>query len=86
MRIYLITVFGISDKFYTGTNECPFQGLIQENRAASPGFLMITVMLMRSLYWTSLILQSTLPILKITYHLAGQIFVDDSDFSIMNNG
>ena len=62
-----------------------FQELIQENRAASPGFLLIVVMLIRGLYKVDLIPPSTLPISKYIYHLAGQIFVNNLDFNIMNS-
>ena len=84
--MYLLTSYGISSSFYTGSAKNPFQGLIQGNSAVSPGFLLITVLLIRSLYQAKIIKESTLSISKIIYQLAGQIFIDDSDFNIMNTG
>ena len=52
---------------------------------ASPGFLLITVMLIRELYKVDLISPSTSPISKYIYHLAEEKFVDDLDFNIINN-
>jgi len=48
--MYLMTAFGILDNFYTWINKNLFQGLIQENRAASPSFLLITIILVYLLY------------------------------------
>ena len=53
---------------------------------AFPGFLLIAVLLIRELYHANLILPLESLILKIIYYLAGQIFVDDYDFTIMNSG
>ena len=50
MQIYLVTAYIISNTFYTETKENPFQELIQENEAASLGFLLIAVILIRRLY------------------------------------
>ena len=49
------------------------------------GFLLIAVLLVRVLYRANLIPQSESPISKVIYYLAGQIFVDNLDFNIMNN-
>ena len=80
-----MTLFGISDSFYTGISKESFQGLIQGNGVASSGFLLIIVLLIRALYHTNLIPPSESLILKTIYYLAGQIFIDDSDFTIMNS-
>ena len=86
MNMYLITSYGILESFYTGIENKPFQGLIQGNRVVSPGFLLIVVLLIRALYKANLIPPSESMISKAIYYLAGQIFVDNSDFNIMNNG
>ena len=49
MKIYLLTAHGISSTFYTSTHLNSFQGLIQGNGAAFPGFLIIAVLLIWSL-------------------------------------
>ena len=82
----LLTAHGISFTFYTGTYLNPFQGLIQGNGVASPGFLIIVVLLIRSSCNKNLIPPSTSPIFKVIYYLAGQIFINNSDFNIMNTG
>ena len=82
--MYLLTAYRISETFYTGSDSHPFQGLIQGNGAASLGFLLMTVMLIRSLYSANLIPKSTSLISQCMYYLAGQIFIDDSNFNIMN--
>ena len=69
--MYLMTAYGLLEKYYTGLVSKPFQGLIQENRVASPGFLLIAVILIRGLYKADLIPLSTLPIFKYIYHLVG---------------
>ena len=81
-----MTSYSVSDSFYTRTKERPFQGLIQGNGTILPGFLLIAVFLIRALYRANLIPLSESPISKVIYYLAGQIFVDDSDFNTMNNG
>ena len=78
--------YSMSSTFYTGTLLNPFQGLIQGNRAASLGFLIIAVLLIQSLYNKNLISPSTSPISKVIYYLTGLIFVDDLEFNIMNSG
>ena len=84
--MYLMIAYGISSTYYTGSDHQPFQGLVQGNGAAFPGFLLITILLIRSLYSTNLITHSNAPISKVIYQLAGQIFVDDLDFNVMNTG
>ena len=86
MKVYLLTAYGLFSSFYTSTDLNLFQGLIQGNGIASPGFLIITVLLIQSLYNTNLIPPSTSPISKVIYYLAGQIFVDNPNFNIMNAG
>ena len=70
MQIYLVTACSISNTFYTEIKENPFQELIQENEAASLGFLLIAVILIRRLYQAELIPPSYSPIYKVIYHLA----------------
>ena len=41
-------------------------------------------MLIRSLYRANSIPKSTSPISQCMYYLAGQFFIDDSDFNIIN--
>ena len=86
MQIHLLTAHRLSEQFYTGTTSKSFQSLIQENGAASPGFLLIAIILIRELYQANLIPPSTSLILQYIYYLAGQIFIDDSDLNVMNKG
>ena len=86
MRMYLITFYGISKSFYTDTNDKLSQGLIQGNRVVLPGFLLIAILFIRSLYQANLILPSESLILKAIYYLAEQIFINNLNFNIMNNG
>ena len=60
--------------------------MIQGNSIVSPGFVLIVIMLIRDLEKAGLSLFTTSLITKFIYQLAGQIFVDDSDFNIMNTG
>ena len=45
MEMYLLTAYGLSQLFYTRDSSSPFQGLIQGNGAASPGFMLIKILL-----------------------------------------
>ena len=69
--MYLIIAYRLSENYYTGLVSKLFQGLIQENRVAYPGFLLILVILIRGLYKVDLIPPSSSPISKYIYHLAG---------------
>ena len=84
--MYLLTSHRLSTSYYTGIAINPFQGLIQGNGTASLGFLLMTVLRIRSIYNTKLVPPSILPISQVIYHLTGQIFMDDLDFNIMNTG
>ena len=86
MKMYLLTAHRLSDTYYIGYLLQPFQGLIQGNCTVSPSFMLIAILLIRSLYYVDLISASSSPISHCIYHLAGQIFIDDSDFNIMNQG
>ena len=84
--MYLMISYGTSDSFCTETEERPFQGLIQGNSAVSPGFILITILLIRCLYNKRLVHSLESPISKAMYYLASLTFVNDSEFNIMNNG
>ena len=85
MKMCLLTAHGMPFSFCTGAHLNPFQGLIQGSGAVSPGFLIIAVLLIRSLHHANLIPPSTFPTSKVTHHLAGQSFADDSDFIIVDD-
>ena len=86
IKIHLIIAYSLSNIFYSGSQLNLFQGLIQGNGSASPGFLLIAIILIRSLYSVNLISHSISLISHCIYQLAGQIFMDDSDFNVMNKG
>ena len=65
--MYLITVFGTSDTFYARNKQQWFQGLIQGNGVVSSGFLLIVIILVRSLYSKGLINDSVISISKIIF-------------------
>ena len=71
MEMYLMIYYEISKSFYIRTESKPFQGLIQGNRVALPGFLLIIVLLIRALYRANLIPLSELLIFKAIYYLVG---------------
>ena len=71
MRMCFITSYGISESFYTGTNDKPFQGLIQGNGVVLLGFLLIAMLLIRALHIANLIPLSKSPISKAIYYLVG---------------
>ena len=48
--------------------------------------MLIAIMFMRVLHKKNLIPPSESPLSKTIYHLAGMIFVDDSELNIMNKG
>jgi len=48
--MYLLTAHRLSTSFYTRSDSQLFQSLIQGNRAASSGFLLIAILLIRSLH------------------------------------
>jgi hypothetical protein len=79
-----MTIFGISNYFYMGIEENPFQGLIQGNRATSLGFLIIAIILVRALYQNRLVPATVSPITRMISYLARQIFIDNIDLNIMN--
>ena len=55
MKMCLMIAHSLSDTFYTESQSNPFQSLIQGNSAASRSFLLIAIILIRSLYSTNLI-------------------------------
>ena len=83
--MYQITAYNMSSKFYSD-QDLLFQELIEGNRAASPGCLLIVIILIEYLHIKKLILGSILPITNKIYFLVDQIFVDDSKFSTSNKG
>ena len=84
MKMYLLTTHGLSDTYYMGSISQPFQGLIQGSGAFSPSFMLIAILLIRSLYFADLVPAASSPISHCVYHLVHQIFINDSDFNIMN--
>ena len=86
MNIYPMIAFSTSDIFYAGNEQQWFQGLIQGNGIASPGFLLIAIILVQSSYSKGLINDSIILISKIIFRLAGQIFADDTNLNIINKG
>ena len=79
-----MTAYGVSETFYLDNKKQWFRGLMQDNGAVSPGFLIIAIMLVRSLYSKGLVMDSVTPISQVIFTLAGQIFVDDTDLNMIN--
>ena len=50
-----MTSYRVSKSYYTSSTLSSFQGLIQGNRAASLGFILIETMLVRALYMSNLV-------------------------------
>ena len=84
--MFLLVASRLSTSFCTRSMSTPFQGLIQGNSTASPRFILIAILLIRYLYNKGLVYPSESLISKVIYHLAKLIFIDDSEFNIMNNG
>ena len=71
MNMYLMISYRVSDNFYLENKGQWFLGLIQGNGAASPGFLLIAIILVRSLYLKGLVSQSITLISQVIFKLAG---------------
>ena len=50
IKMLVCTSFGVSTQFYTGSKSLPFQGGMQGNEAASPLWLILSIMLVKCLY------------------------------------
>ena len=48
--------------------------------------MLIVIALVRALHMSNLVLPSMSPIFQVVYYFIGQIFVDDIDINIRNNG
>ena len=53
---------------------------------ALPSFILVAILLIRSIYKSNLVSAIEFPITKALYYLAGFIFVDNLEFNIMNQG
>ena len=84
MEIYLLTSYRILSEYYKGENYA-FQKLIQVNSAALLEFILIVIMLIQYLYYKELISNTYTLIINKIFYLAGQIFIDNLDFNIINN-
>ena len=60
---------GLSSNYYSGTPDQAFQGMIQGNRAASPAWMINTIMLILYLYQLGLVPISRTPILDEIFQL-----------------
>ena len=69
MNIFLTTAYRISISSYSGTKDYPFQEMIQENRAASPVWMIVTIMIILYLYRLQLVPTLVMPITKEEFQL-----------------
>ena len=84
--MYLQTSFKLSTQSYTGIKSLLFQGGVQENGAAPPIWLMISIILVRYLYSSKFATISKTAITKVAFQLVGFLYVDDTDITILNEG
>ena len=85
MKMFLRTLFGISQHFYSGSDEQPFQGMVQGNGAAPPVWLIISIFLVRYLYSKRVVSHLMIPISGLVVALAALIYVDDTDLYVFND-
>ena len=86
MKIFLRTAFGVSEHYYSGDNDRPFQGIVQGSGAAPALWMIISIFLVRYLYSKNLTIQLSTPLSEIVIPLAVLIFVDDTDLYVFNSG
>ena len=86
MKMFLRTAFRVSEHYYSGDNNRPFQGVVQGSNAASALWMIISIFLVRYLYRKNLTTQLSIPLSGIVMPLVALIFVDDTDLYVFNSG
>ena len=79
MKYFLRTAYGDSANFVGSTIHLKFQGLCQGNGAAPAGWAVISIVIIRAHKKKGFGGKFVCPISKIRCHLAGILFVDDTD-------
>ena len=86
MKMFLRTAFGVSEHYYSGDDDRPFQGIVQGSGAAPALWIIISIFLVRYLYSKNLTIQLSTPLSGIVMLLAALIFVDNTDLYVLNQG
>ena len=86
MKMFLRTAYGVSEHYYSGDDDRPFQGVVQGSDAALALWIIILIFLVRYLYSKNLTTQLSTPLSGIVIPLVALIFVDDTDLYVFNSG
>ena len=86
MNMFLTTVHGILMLSYSDTENYPFQGMIQGNRAASPAWIIVAIIIILYLHRLQLVPTLVTPITKEEFQLIVQLFMDNTNLNIKKNG
>ena len=86
MKMFLRTVFGVSENYYSGNDDRLFQGIVQGSSAAPALWIIISIFLVRYLYSKNLTTQLSIPLSGLVILLVALIFVDNIDLYVFNSG
>jgi hypothetical protein len=84
MKFFLQTGYGDSKDYAGSTGEMKTQGLCQGNGAAPTGWTVTGIAMIQAHKWKGHGMHLYCPILKKEMHLAGTLFVDDTDLEHFN--
>ena len=86
MKMHLLTSFGVSKNYCTGSMEKDFQGIVQGNGVVPAMRLSITIFLVRYLHHKKVVTQFTTPIFNVAVHITVQLHAHDTDLCVFNSG
>ena len=86
IKIFLRKIYKVSQIFYTGSKDMPFQGAVQGNGATPPIWIILSISLFFYSYYSNLVPVHNTQISLAAYQMESFLYVDDADFVALNNG
>ena len=83
--MYLRIDYRVSQSSYTKLKSKPFQGSIQGNRAAPVLWLILSILLVKYLYFLQLVPKTYTLISLQDYQLGALLYIDDTDLTARNS-
>ena len=84
--MFIRTSYGVSEIFYTGLQERPFQGSDKGNVVAPPIWLNRSMFIVSYLHDSKLASVPQTAVYQVTYQIAAFLHVDDTDLVAINDG
>ena len=85
IEIHLRIGYGVSQSSYTKSKSRPFQGGIQDNRAAPVLWLILSILLVKYLYFLQLVPKTYTPISLQDHQLGALLCADNTDLIVRNS-